>query len=204
LRNERVLFIWDQTDTQFFSPGPASPDKVRPVVMSVGMERRDYGALASATGDMEIDVRIIGFSADTRVLASAYPLEKPANMSRRFYSWVELQQLYRDADIVVVSLHPNRYAAGVQGLMEGLASGRPVIVTATEGLAGYLHTSKAMRLVPPGDALRMREAIADLLARPEERQRMGTEALALAHERHRCEQYVATLASALRGLAMKA
>jgi glycosyltransferase involved in cell wall biosynthesis len=73
-------------------------------------------------------------------------------------------QLYRDADVVVVSCHENRYAAGVQTLMEAMACRRPVIATATRGLASYLHPS--VIAVPPGDAAAMRAAIRGLLADP--------------------------------------
>ena len=198
---DRVRFIWDQTDTQFFVPGPASPGKTRSIVASVGLEMRDYSTLARATAGLDIDVRISGYSADTRVLARAFPEAMPANMTQRFYPWPELLQLYRDADIVVVSLFPNRHAAGVQALMEALACGRPVIATATEGLDGYLDCPEAIRLVPPGDVDRLRDTIANMLAEPDERACMAERAAALAHERYRFETHVETLAASLRALA---
>lgn len=195
---EQVRFLWDQTDTDFFSPGPASPGKTRPLVMSVGLEQRDYTTLAMAIADLDIDVRISGFSQDTKVLARAFPEKPPANMSRRFYAWPELQQLYRDADIVIVSLFPNSHAAGVQALMEGLACGKPVVVTTTTGLQGYLDRADAMRTVPAGDAAAMRWAITSLLDQPQERAAIGAAAAALARDRHQLEDYVATIVAALR------
>jgi glycosyltransferase involved in cell wall biosynthesis len=204
LPDSRVMFVWDQTDTEFFKPGPQTPGKARPVIASVGLEQRDYGTLAEATADLDLDVRISGFSKDTKVIDRAFPNAMPANMSRRFYPWPELQQLYRDADIMVVSVFPNRYAAGVQAFMEALSSGRPVVVTATEGLEGYVDRPDAMRLVPPGDARAMREAITELLSRPDEAERLARTAADLARERHRCEQYVETIATALRRLAAEA
>lgn len=197
---DRVQFIWDQTDTHFFTPGPASPEKTRPVVMSVGLERRDYSTLAKATADLDIDVRISGYSADTRVLSRAFPHVLPANMTRRFYSWPDLLQLYRDADIVVVSLFPNNYAAGVQGFMEAMACGRPVVVTATEGLEGYLQHGGPVRLVLPGDPTAMKKAISELLATPSDTAPLFEQMFELARERHSCEQYVSTVAATLRSL----
>jgi glycosyltransferase involved in cell wall biosynthesis len=201
LSERRALFVWDHTDTEFFKPGPASTAKARPIIASVGLEQRDYATLAEATADLDLDVRISGFSRDTKVLDRAFPDVMPANMSRRFYAWPELQQLYRDADIMVVSVFPNRYAAGVQAFMEALSSGRPVIATATEGLEGYLDNADAMRVVPSGDAKAMRAAILELLSNPDERQRLAQNAARLARERHASERYVETLASALRQLA---
>lgn len=202
LGEERVSFVWDQTDTAFFSPGPQQPGRKRPLVMSLGLEQRDYTTLAQATADLDIDVSISGFSADTRVLDRAFPQTMPANMTRRFYPWPDLRQLYRDADIVVVSLFPNRYAAGVQALMEGLASGRPVIVSATEGLAGYLD-APGVQTVPPGDAGALRAAIEVLLAAPPTPAALAA-AAQVAQERHRVEAYVETIATNLERLARSA
>lgn len=197
---ERVRFIADQTDTDFFRPGRGSVEKARPIIASVGLEQRDYATLAAATAELDVDVRISGFSADTRVLARAFPAAMPANMSRQFYAWPALIQLYRDADIMVVSVHPSRHAAGIQALMEALSCGRPVVVTASEGLEGYLDRSDAMRPVPPGDPDAMRAAIEELLANPHDRARMADRAGALARERHRLERYVDDIAACLTGL----
>jgi len=198
---DRVSFIWDQTDTHFFRDGPSSPEKKRPLVMSVGLERRDYSTLAAATADLPLDVRISGYSADTRVLSNAFPDPLPTNMERRFYSWKELLQLYRDADVVVVSLFPNTYAAGVQGFMEAMSCGRPVIVTATAGLAGYLEPADTLELVQPGDAAGLRDAISRVLSNPEKSRQDAKRNLALAGERHTCERYVDAIAITMRRLA---
>jgi len=195
---EKTEFIWDQTDTRFFSPAETPPNR-RPLVMSIGLERRDYASLATATADLDLDVRISGFSADTRLIEQAFPPQLPANMDRAFYSWPDLQQLYRSADIVVVSLFPNRYAAGVQGLMEGMSTGKPVIVTATEGLRPYLDP-EAMRIVPTQEPAALRNAIVELLGDAEGRRRLGRRARELALARHTLEGYLDHLSGALRAL----
>lgn len=203
LSSDRVIFVWDQTDTEFFSPGPQSTDKRRPLVMSVGLEQRDYSTLAAATHDLDVDVRISGYSADTSVLARALPAEMPENMIQKFYSWPDLQQLYRDADVVVVSLFPNKHAAGVQALMEGLACGRPVVIADSAGLVGYLDEPNTLRRVPVGDASAMRLAITELLANPDEATAMSSRALALARSRFLLSAYVTSISSALRSLNAK-
>lgn len=197
---DRVRFLFDQTDLGFFVPGPPSTPKARPIVASVGLEQRDYRTLAHATADLDLDVRISGFSRDARALARAFPKTLPANMDRRFYPWPDLVQLYRDADLVVVSLADNGYAAGVQVMMEAMACARPVIVTRTEGLAAYLDRPDAVTTVPPGDPAAMREAIERVLTVPEQGAAQGAAALALAHDRHATGCYVETIAAALRAL----
>jgi glycosyltransferase involved in cell wall biosynthesis len=199
LPEDRVRHVWDHTDTRFFTPGPVSTGKARPLVVSVGLEQRDYKTLAAATHDLDVDVRISGFSKDAAAMARTFPESMPANMSRRFYAWPELVQLYRDADVVVVSCHENRYAAGVQSLMEAMACGRPVIATATVGLEAYLGDP----IIPirPGDAGQMRAAIQASLADRADAEARALRGRSLAAERYAMERYVDEIGSALRALA---
>lgn len=197
---ERATFIWDQTDLNFFSPGTPSPQKQRPVIVGVGLEQRDYRTLAIATSDLPVDVRISGFSRDAQTLGRAFPEVMPDNMSRQYYEWTELLQLYRDADVVVVSTFPNRYAAGVQVMMEAMACSRPTVVTCTEGLQAYLAGHDGVVQVPPGDATAMREAIVRLLEHHEEAERRSKQAFSIARERHDSERFVETLAKGLEAI----
>jgi glycosyltransferase involved in cell wall biosynthesis len=196
---KKIEFIWDQTDTRFFSPGPA-PQKKRPLIVSVGLERRDYTTLALATAGMAVDVKISGHSEDTRVIDQAFPETLPTNMSRKFYSWVELRDLYRAADLVVVSLFPNQYAAGVQGVMEALSVGAPLVVTATEGLTPYLEPTYAS-LVVPCDPYALAGVIDQMLRNPDQGLANAEIGKLVAKDRHTMERYVSTLSKSLRALA---
>lgn len=200
LGDERVQHVWDHTDTQFFTPAAPSAGKRRPLVVSVGLERRDYKTLAAAAHDLDVDIKVSGFSKDAAALARTFPDPLPANMSRRFYEWSDLAQLYSDADVVVVSCFPNRYAAGVQSLMEACSARRPVIVTATEGLAAYIDEETVLA-VPPGDVAAMRAAIVRTLAHREEAEQRAGRAHALAQRRYDMDRYIAEIATALRSLA---
>jgi hypothetical protein len=57
----RILVLLEQTDTQFFTPGPVSGEKKRQTVVSVGLEKRDYRLLAAATADLDVEVKISVF-----------------------------------------------------------------------------------------------------------------------------------------------
>ncbi|WP_427162010.1 glycosyltransferase family 4 protein [Aliinostoc sp. HNIBRCY26] len=199
LPSSKVKFIWDQTDIKFFTPGLSSPNKPRPLIVSVGLEQRDYRTLAAATGNLNVDVRISGFSQDAAVLAKTFPENIPANMSRRFYSWTELLQLYRDADVVVVSLKENKYAAGVQSLMEAMACQRPVVVTATTGLQHYLQ-SDVVTCIKPGDIEQMQQAIVHILKYPEKADENAQRGYQLAQERHNIDNFVAEMTHYLKSL----
>jgi glycosyltransferase involved in cell wall biosynthesis len=196
----KVKFLFDQTDTNFFSPEPTQNIKTRPLIVSVGLEKRDYITLAQATKDLEVDVKISGYSSDTRVIKNAFPENMPSNMTRNFYSWNELQNLYREADIIVVSLHSNRYAAGVQGLMEGLASGKPVIITRTDGLIDYLKEEDGMRVVQTKNPGLLKQSIEELLSNKNYRDVLGKSARARALQKHSCDLYVKEIARALKSI----
>jgi glycosyltransferase involved in cell wall biosynthesis len=197
--DSQVEFVWDHTDDAFFSPGPASPARKRPLIVSVGLEQRDYRTLAAATADMDVDVKISGFSEDAKVLRRSFPDMLPANMSRKFYAWRDLVQLYRDADVVVVSVHENKYAAGVQSLMEGMACGRPVVATATAGLKSYLDDD-VVTSFPPGDAAALRAAIEQTLGDRGAAEARARKGLELARRRHGIDRFVAQIADGLRAL----
>ncbi|MBE9166914.1 glycosyltransferase family 4 protein [Pleurocapsales cyanobacterium LEGE 06147] len=198
LPDSRVLFFWHPIDCNFFSPGSPSPNKTRPVIASVGLEKRDYRLLAAATENLDVDVKISGFSSFTSVIKQAFPKKIPANMSRRFYKWSELVQLYRDADVVAISVRKNIYAAGATALLEAMACRRPIVAIRTEGLADYL--SDAIITVEPGDNLGLQEAILHLLNNPKEAEARAQKAYQLVLKRHKIEQYVEKLAQSLESL----
>jgi glycosyltransferase involved in cell wall biosynthesis len=196
----RIHLLLEHVDNRFYSPGPASDDKARPVIVGVGLENRDYRTLARASCDLDVDVRISGFSRFTAPLAKSLPDPLPSNMTRQYYSFPDLVQLYRDADVVVVSVFPSRYAAGVTTLMEGLVCGRPVIVTRSPGLSDYFDPSDGLSLVEPYDSDGMRRAIARLLGRPEEARDQAERGYQLASKRYAFEQAVDRLERLLRAL----
>jgi hypothetical protein len=198
---DRIHFLLEQTDTAFFSPGPATPKlrtpQSRPIIASVGLEFRDYRTLAAATFDLDVDVRISGFSKDVAAMAQFFPEVMPRNMDRRFYSWPDLTQLYRDADIVVVSLFPSDGTSGVTTLLEAMACRRPVIATQTIGLVDYLNEPGTVTTVPVGDVERLRSEIQTLLADRGAADRQAEAGYQRVQRDHRPEPYIDTLMSIL-------
>lgn len=196
----RLYQLPEHTDTRFFTPGPATPELPRPIITSVGLERRDYRTLAAATWDLAIDVKISGFSRDVSVLRSALPDPMPANMTQRFYEWPELRQLYRDAAVVVVSVLESKFAAGSQALLEALACRRPVIVTKTTGIQDYVNEAGIVTTVPTGDAAALRQAITFLLTHPEQAATQAQRGYTWVQTHHTSDRYVNTLVSLLTTL----
>ena len=193
LSEDRVRFIWDHTDTAFFTPGPAKA-KARPMIVSVGLEQRDYKTLALATSHLDVDVRISGFSKDAKA-QQAFPDVLPNNMDRRFYSWGDLLQLYRDADVIVVSCEENKYAAGVQSLMEGSSCKRPIIATSTSGLRKYIN--ETVIAVAPLAPSEMEAAIKSILRDPVSADARAASAHEIALQTFGMERYVEEVSQAL-------
>ena len=157
---DRTFLLLQHVDTRFFSPGPPTPGKTRPVVVAVGREQRDYATLARATQDLDVDVWVDAWSATARKQPGLLPREVPANMSFRHSKPRELVQLYRDGDVVVVPMFPNKYA-GITSLIEGLACERPVVASRTRGLVDYLSPPDGISPVEPSDPDAMRQRLSD-------------------------------------------
>jgi glycosyltransferase involved in cell wall biosynthesis len=197
---ERVPMIVEQTDTQFFTPGPVSLDKKRPVIGSGGLEQRDYRTFAEAIRNLDVDVKVCAVSPNAKAMADTFPEVMPENMSVKFYDWPDLVQLYRDSDVVVISLKSHKYQAGLTTLFESMSCRRPVIMTRTPGLVEELIDAGIVRGVEPGDSEGMREAILDLLNNPEKAQEQAQRGYELMGRKYNSEQYVETIAQYMRSL----
>ena len=202
LPDSRVRFIWHPIDCNFFTPGSPSPNKTRPVIASVGLEKRDYRLLATATEKLDVDVKVAGFSQFFSRVARNFPKTMPANMSNRFYQLSEIVQLYRDADVVAICLEQNPCSYGVTTLLEAMACRRPIVATRTEGLADYFSDADAIITVEPGDTMGLQQAILHLLNNPEEAEARAQRAYQLVRERHNLEKFVEVLAQSLESLVL--
>ena len=198
LPEARICMLPEQTDTTFFTPGAASPDDQRPIIASGGLEKRDYRTLADATWDLDVDVKICAVSPNAIASARAFPKIIPDNMACRFYDWPELLQLYRDANLVVISTIDNNYSAGITTMLEAMACRRPVVITRNQGVIDNLASLGAVTAVNPGDAAGLRQAIANLLNNPQEAEAQAQRGYELVLEQHNNEQYIKAIATRLR------
>lgn len=163
------------TDTSFFTPKPGLQRKVRPLIASGGLEKRDYRTLANATNDLNLDVKICAFSPNKTASKRTFPPIMPKNMYCGFYEWDDLVQLYCDADLVVLPLLNNNYQAGLSTLFEAMACRRPVIITRSPktGIINHLIDSGMVTGVNSGDSVELKQAIANLLNNPEQANRQA-------------------------------
>ncbi|MEM9219740.1 MAG: glycosyltransferase family 4 protein [Cyanobacteria bacterium P01_F01_bin.150] len=189
---ERVQFLWHKVDLDFFTPGPMSKAKTSPLLASAGLETRDYRLVAAATQAMDVDVRICAASEHAKRLKRSFPAKIPENMLHQYYSMKDLIQLYRDADIVIVSTFESNQSAGSTSLIEAMACKRPVIVTKNKGIVNYLDPN-AMHIVELGDVEGMKSAINDFLDHPDKATEYAERAYEIAKERHTVKDFVKTV-----------
>jgi len=165
--NRIYLLSAPPIDTFFFTPGLPSNKKLRPMIASGGMEKRDYRTLAAATEDLNVDVKICAFSRNAIAQKKTFPEIIPPNMSHGFYDWCELVQLYRDSDLVVITMFENNYQAGLTTMFEAMACRRPVVMTRSSGIIGELINLGIVTGVNIGDSNGLKKTIVQLLNDPQ-------------------------------------
>lgn len=196
--NERIYVLPEQTDARFFTPGVAEA-KTRSLIASAGREQRDYKTLAAAIQDMDVDVDVCALSPNaSKGTQVAFPDPVPENMSFNPHDWPEFRQMYRNADLVVVSLLDNNYSAGLTVLMEAMACRRPVLITRTPGLAEKLIDKKIVAGVDPGDVAGMRKTIRYYLSHPEEAEALAEKGYQYFQTEHTSELFISRLADKMR------
>lgn len=191
LSEDGVTCLAEQTDKQFFYPEPGTIEKHRPLIASAGLEQRDYVTLAKATHQLDLDVKVCAVSPNaTSKTRCRIPESLPQNMEMRYFDWVELRDLYRSADVAVVSLVNNTYSAGLTVLMEAMACRRPVIITKTIGLATEMADKGLVWGVQPDSPEELKAAIVHVLGHPEEATARAETAYQYYLEHHTSEQHI--------------
>jgi glycosyltransferase involved in cell wall biosynthesis len=112
--------------------------------------------------------------ASLRASATAAPGR--VRLVPRFIDDAEIPAIFRRADLLVL---PYRDAEHSGVLYTGLAFGKPMVLSAVGGFPELAATGAA-RLVPPGDAGALAEAMSDLVADPVARDRLAEAARAAA------------------------
>jgi glycosyltransferase involved in cell wall biosynthesis len=222
LRAEQTRLIPYGVDTRFWSPRAAATSEL--LICSAGLEYRDYDTLAAAVAGLPLRAVLAAGSRWSRHGGPGGAL-LPPNVEVTRLDYAALRDLYAAARFVVAPLHEVENQAGVTTILEAMAMGKAVIVSATRGqrdvVRGRLWTAAGASTtlmgdpsvfgahdaavecgiyVPPGDAAALRAAIRHLLDQPYEAARLGEAGRALAARCFSLDRYVAEIAAAVRGL----
>jgi glycosyltransferase involved in cell wall biosynthesis len=189
-----------QVDHHFWKRPPTTDMDDDPMICSAGLEYRDYPTLVAAVSGLPVRVVIAAASHWSRHHHSTGGSAPPANVSVTSLDYVGLRDLYARSRFVVVPLREVENQAGITVILEAMAMGKAVIVSATGGQRDVvrgriwsgggvspdmiggpavfdvppdLAEAETGLYVPPGDDGALRRAIEYLLGHPEEAARMG-------------------------------
>ena len=101
-------------------------------------------------------------------------------------SWPDTLGVMARAELIVL---PALYETFPNVALEAMALGRPVVASRINGLAEAVRDGETGRLVPPGDAPALRDAVIAALAAPDELRRFG-EAAGVAIERYEADRVI--------------
>jgi hypothetical protein len=153
--------------------------RIRPAVgeyiFSGGDSLRDYATLFDAVRGLKVPVVVA-----TRLKLSP-SIQVPDNVTVKAVSPFDFLRLMAESRMVVFPLRLDMLrTTGQQSYLNAMALGKAVIVTDTIDAPFYIEHRKTGLLVPSGDAARLREAITELLDRPDLARLMGEAARAFA------------------------
>ncbi|MDQ3701618.1 MAG: glycosyltransferase family 4 protein [Chloroflexota bacterium] len=193
---ERVRFIHDKVDHRFWTPLGRPSDGS---VVSVGAEGRDYETLMAALQPIGVPTVVVASSLWVEA-NRRFEVDAPANVSvRSGLSFVALRELYDSAAVVVVPIRAGlQYAAGVNAVLEAMAMGKALIVSATPGIADYVEDGVTARLVPPGHPTRLRDVLVELLSDHQQRAALGARARSVVDAGRNLDGFVHALAGIAR------
>jgi glycosyltransferase involved in cell wall biosynthesis len=192
----KVVRIPFMVDTEFFSPPDVAPAPgPRPLIISVGRERRDFPTLIEAVADLPVDVQLTAASLWSRRGGAEAPLELPPNVRVDQFDYDGLRDLYERADLVVVPLESVDFQAGITAILEAMAMGCTVVCTRVPGQTDTIVDDRTGVYVAPHDATALRRTIEELLADDERRRRIGAAALDWVRTHASVERYAEQFAA---------
>ena len=190
----RVRFLYDKVDHRFFAP-QGGPDEG--YVLSVGQTGRDYRTLFEAVGPTGAPTVVVPSSKWISTADRSVEAVPPNVTVRQGLSSVALRRLYDRASVVVVPLEPGlEWAAGANGVLEAMAMRKPLIVSATPGMADYVSDGENALVVPPRDPRSLGAAITTLLAERGAASRLAAAGRILVGSGRNLDGYVANVVAA--------
>ena len=159
----KLLVLPYQVDCAYFSGRQEHASEAgKPYILALGLGR-DYPALLKAAEGLDVEVKIAARSLWSKSKPDL-PVTIPSNVvvTRQFYTYAELRQLYAGAALVVVPLHETPYQHGITAVAEAMAMALPIVVTRTAGMGDVvIDRRKVLRSNP---SLGTRGMFAQMLA----------------------------------------
>jgi glycosyltransferase involved in cell wall biosynthesis len=182
------------------APKPGSGDAQRPRVLFAGRIVAEKGVDVLIRAACDVDAQFV-ICGDGRGLGTVRALARSLGVEERmsFMGWLDPERLadeFASASVVVV---PSLWPEPLGGVgIEAMASGRPVVASATGGILDWLVDGVTGLCVAPGDERALAQALNELLADPERRLAMGAAGRDAVAARFSPERHVAALAASYR------
>jgi glycosyltransferase involved in cell wall biosynthesis len=192
--NAHIEFIPAHVDAEFYAPSEcrAKGD----YILAVGDDiSRDYETLLEAVAGL--DVKLI---LKTRRIVEDKERHPNLFVIKARLSDREFRDLYDQAKLVIMPLHPTLTAGGVTAFLEAMAMGKAQIVSQSAGLQDYIRPGENCLTVPCYDVSALREKIVCLLDDDELRDRLGESARACAQSQFSSRKFASRLADCFRML----
>jgi glycosyltransferase involved in cell wall biosynthesis len=184
----RVTLISNGVDTQAFHPAVAAASRTPPVILYVGhlSPRKGVGDLLEAAralsaSGVDHELMIIGGAPDEGA-AHAVTIDAARHPTVRYrgpLAPADMPAAYRDADVLCL---PSWWEAMPLSVLEGMASGLPVVATDVGDVRTAVEDGHNGLLVRPRAPEELTAALAALLKDPELRRRMGANGRRAAEE----------------------
>lgn len=188
---EKVSVIYSRVDTSYFQPQPETPLQRR--VCAAGAVNRDYATLIEAATGLDAEVKIAADTIWRYSVANKGDTQSamlPPNVEMRSWgSYANLRQLYAESRVVVVPL-ARPIISGITVALEGMAMGKPVILTRNPYVEGFIEDGVTGFHVESNSPVALRERIQWLLDHPQEAEAMGRRAREKAVRDFSVERYV--------------
>lgn len=186
----RIKFIPFGVDLDFLKPQGVLKKKQ---ILAVGLDPdRDWKTLIEAVKDIDIPVVLA-----TKISRVEKYLPLPANIEVKQFSARDLVEEYDKSTMIIVPLNTsshNNDAMGCSALFEGMAMGKPVIITRTRVVESYVKDRENGLLVEEGSVNDMKEAIKFVLDNEPAAEKIGKNAYEYAIKNLNAEKCAAVLA----------
>jgi len=188
VEGSRITVIGSRVDTTFFAPDPST--RVERQICSAGAVNRDYKTLLEAVQPLAVSTKIAADTAWAHSTGQVTFDSLPNFVEMRSWgSYPNLRQLYAQSAMVVVPLE-RPMLSGVTVALEGMAMGKPVILTRNPYVEEFVRDGENGFFVPHGDAIALRAKIQYILDNPDVAAQVGARAREWVLARYTVEAYV--------------
>jgi len=181
-------------------PKPSTRHAERPRVLFAGRIEAVKGIDVLIRAAREVDAQFV-ICGDGRRLGRVRALARSVGVEERicFTGWLAPEQLAEEFASASVVAVPSLWPEPLGGVgIEAMATGRPVVASATGGIVDWLVDGVTGLCVAPGDERALAQALNELLADSQRRLAMGVAGKDRVAACFSAEQHVAALAEGYR------